>query len=72
MEKKLIQALNQLCNAMINLNEVWDMLPEDLFDLLCKDYPFEKEFFELTLEVIGWKNDIVEKLTNNHIWEENS
>lgn len=63
-ENKIIMknALNDLKLAFKNVSTAWENYNID--DLNVDSYPFDKDFQELVLDVIGWVQDINDKMEN--------
>lgn len=53
-QEKIQEALSELEAAFVKLNDLWLDAEEDQDERLSKNYPFEKDFNELTADVKIW------------------
>jgi hypothetical protein len=56
--QKMIEALEQLKAAVVNVNEAWEGIDE----LGSFNYPFEKSFDEEAVDIIEWIECFTEEL----------
>lgn len=62
-DKKLLELkkeLENLNNAAERINELWNDYETN--QILQDDYPFEKDYYEMTLKIRDWKDTSIKKL----------
>ncbi|MDA2087856.1 hypothetical protein [Bacillus cereus group sp. BfR-BA-01323] len=55
---KFNKTLDEVISACIKLSEEWEKIEVTHSDQLVEKYPFDKDFEEVILELVAWKEHI--------------
>ena len=61
-KKQMEERMNNLINAIEDLEDLFEEEGFECNDYIQDDYPFEKSFDEYLIAISDWKNSIEEKL----------
>ncbi|HHB1888847.1 TPA: hypothetical protein ACOQ40_005298 [Bacillus cereus] len=56
--EKFNKALDEVISACSKLSEEWEKIEATHSDRLADKYPFDKDFEEVILELVAWKDHI--------------
>ncbi|EFM09525.1 conserved hypothetical protein [Paenibacillus curdlanolyticus YK9] len=58
--EKFKQALDDAINSWAKLSQEWEKNEDVLADVITEGYPFNKDFNEVLLDLINWRDQFLE------------